>query len=94
MAQYGGEQYTKQEGHKTDEHVHNPLHSTTAGHEIGGTGANVHSTVTGHEIGGTGTNMGTGGGHGYEEGKHGGAGGILHLTGSGSSSSVSTQVNL
>ena len=91
MAQYGGEQYTKQEGHHTDDHAHNQLHSTTAGHNIGGTGTNVHSTTTGQNIGGTGTNMGMGGGHGYEEGKQGGAGGILHRTGSGSSSSVSTR---
>ncbi|XP_076934034.1 uncharacterized protein LOC143600150 [Bidens hawaiensis] len=79
MAQYGGEQYRKEEGH------HNQLHSTTTGHEIGGgAGTNVHSTTAGHDTGGT---IGTGGGHGYEEGKHGGTGGILHRSGSGSSSS-------
>ncbi|WP_187788348.1 hypothetical protein [Salmonella sp. S152_61454] len=55
MAQYGGEQNTKQEGHHTDEHAQNPLHSTTAGHDVGGTG----------------TNMGMGGGHGCKEGKQG-----------------------
>ncbi|KAI3808424.1 hypothetical protein L1987_24375 [Smallanthus sonchifolius] len=87
MAQYGGEQYRKEEGHLTDEHAHNPLYSTTAGHKVGGTGTNIHSTTVGHDIGGTGTTVGTGGGRGYEEGKHGGAGGILHRSGSGSSSS-------
>ncbi|GJU50753.1 dehydrin Xero 1-like protein [Tanacetum coccineum] len=86
MAQYGGDQYVKQD-HQTDEHVQNQHHSTTVGHDIGGTGHNVHSTMTGQNIGGTGTTMGMGGGHGYEEGKQGGAGGILHRSGSGSSSS-------
>ncbi|GKD11021.1 dehydrin Xero 1-like protein [Tanacetum coccineum] len=80
MAQYGGEKYMKQEGHQTNEHAHNQLHSTTAGDDIGGTGTNVHSTITGQNIGGT--------GHGHEEVKHGGTGGgILHRSGSGSSSS-------
>ncbi|PWA56989.1 dehydrin [Artemisia annua] len=63
------------------------VHSTMTGQDAGGLGTNVHSTTTGQNIGGTGTNMGMGGGHGYEEGKQGGAGGILHRTGSGSSSS-------
>ncbi|XP_076955449.1 uncharacterized protein LOC143630274 [Bidens hawaiensis] len=81
MAQYGGEQYRKEEGN------HNQLHSTTTGHEIGATGTNIHSTTAGHGIGGTGATIGTGGGHGYEEGKHGRTGGILHRSGSGSSSS-------
>nr|WP_187788349.1 hypothetical protein [Salmonella sp. S152_61454] len=76
----------KQEGYQTDEYAQNQLHST-AGHDIGGTGTNVHSTMTGQNIGSTGTNMGMGGGHDYEEGKQGGAGGILHRSGSGSSSS-------
>ncbi|KAM0022239.1 putative dehydrin [Helianthus debilis subsp. tardiflorus] len=97
MAQYGGEQeqYKKEEGY-----AHNQLNSTTTGHEIGGAGTNIHSATTGHDIGGTGTNVhsttegynvgGTGttiGTGGYEEGKHAGAGGILHRSGSGSSSS-------
>ena len=77
MAQYGGDQYLKQEGHQTDEHVQNQLHSTTAGHDIGGTGNHLNTTMAGQNIGGTGTTMGMGGGHGYEEGKQGGAGGIL-----------------
>ncbi|MFS7954881.1 hypothetical protein Hanom_Chr07g00635871 [Helianthus anomalus] len=90
MAQYGGEQYRKEEGHHTGEHGHN--YNTTGYDQVGGMGANVHSTATGQNVGGTGTDMGMGGGHGYEEGKHGGAGGgILHRTGSGSSSSVSKQ---
>ncbi|XP_071735296.1 uncharacterized protein [Rutidosis leptorrhynchoides] len=72
MAQYGGEQYIKkQEGHQNNEYTHNPLQSTTDGYDTGATK----------------TTMGTGVGHGYEEGKHGGTGGILHRTGSGSSSS-------
>ncbi|XP_035838546.1 uncharacterized protein LOC110907133 [Helianthus annuus] len=85
MAQYGGEQeqYKKEEGY-----AHNQLHSTTTGHEIGGAGTNIHSATTSHDIGGTGTNVhsttegynvgGTGTNirtGGYEEGKHGGAGG-------------------
>ncbi|PWA47159.1 dehydrin [Artemisia annua] len=58
MAQYGGEQYTKQEGHQTDEHAQNQLHSTTAGQGIGGTGTtDVHSTMTGQDAGGLGTNV-------------------------------------
>ncbi|KAM0011202.1 putative dehydrin [Helianthus debilis subsp. tardiflorus] len=86
MAQYGGEQYRKEEGHHTGEHGHK--YNTTGYDQVGGMGANVHSTATGQNIGGTGTGMGMGGGHGYEEGKHGGGGGgILHRTGSGSSSS-------
>ncbi|WP_187788350.1 hypothetical protein [Salmonella sp. S152_61454] len=76
-----------QEGHQTDERVQNQLHSTTAGHDIGGTGNHLNTTMAGQNIGGTGTTMGMGGGHGYEEGKQGGAGGILQRTGSGSSSS-------
>ncbi|GJW81307.1 dehydrin Xero 1-like protein [Tanacetum coccineum] len=87
MAQYGGEQYMKQEGHETNEHAQNQLHSTaghdiggtgtnvhstmSTGHDVGGMGTNVHSTTTGQNIGGTGANMGMAGGHGYEEGKQG-----------------------
>nr|GEX78882.1 dehydrin [Tanacetum cinerariifolium] len=86
MAQYG-EQYIKQEGHETNEHPQNQLHSTaghdiggtgtnvhstmSTGHDVGGMGTNVHSTTTGQYIGGTGANMGIGGGHGYVEGKQG-----------------------
>nr|XP_043634365.1 dehydrin Xero 1-like [Erigeron canadensis] len=93
MAQYGGEQYMKQEGqYKTSPTDHeyghqNQLHSNTAAaghHEMG---TNIHSTTAAAHGGignTTGTTMGTTG-HGYEEGKQ--HGGILHRTGSGSSSS-------
>ncbi|XP_071706703.1 dehydrin Rab16C-like [Rutidosis leptorrhynchoides] len=82
MAQYGGEQYMKQEGHQTEERVHNPLHSTNQTHGVGATGTGVGQGYEEGKQHGT-----TGVGQGYEEGKQHGTGGILHRTGSGSSSS-------
>ena len=83
MAQYGGEQYGHKEGHHTDEHAHNPLQSTgVVGHETEGTKISTIGTEPGYV---------------HEQGKHNGAGagagGILHRTGSGSSSSVSEIYN-
>lgn len=89
MAQYGGEQeYRKEEGYghmSGDQHGQNQMNSSTnTGHD------QLGSTGVGH-----GTTMGSTGvtAHGYDqEGKHGSTGtggGILHRSGSGSSSSVS-----
>ncbi|GJY31851.1 hypothetical protein Tco_0415346 [Tanacetum coccineum] len=70
LDEYGGEKYMKQEGHQTNEHAHNQLHSTTVGDDIGGTGTNVHSTITGQNIGGTGHGMKSRNMVVLEEGKH------------------------
>nr|AHN92202.1 dehydrin [Saussurea involucrata] len=55
MAQHGSGKQNVKEGHNgTDEYVHNPLQSTTVGHDIGGTGTTGAAGTHGHEQGGKG----------------------------------------